>query len=127
MGARRRPHIALPGPAGFKSDKLRGDKFRQPLAVGMAALVAHERGNWSALDLDRLDLARAMADHEYRRMERIAAHEARPAFLLLHLAAYVTCTGRLTEPLLTKACQDERELVEPGSQWTAPQLQGVIA
>ena len=116
-----RPSIEIPA-----ATRLSGAKFRQPLAICMAALVAHHRGNLTSLDLDRLDLAREVANHEYGRLERAARTAGKPPFLLLHVAAYVTCTGGLTEDLLSAICREEREKAEPGSQWSAPELQSAV-
>jgi hypothetical protein len=116
-----RPVIEVPEAGRFS-----GDNFRHPLAVCMAALVAYQRGNLTSLDLNRLDLAREIANHEYGRVERVARTAGKPPFLLLHMAAYITCTGGLTEDQLRNACREERMNTEPDSPWSVPELQAAI-
>jgi hypothetical protein len=125
LAARRkdaaRPVIEVP-----EASRLSGDNFRHPLAVCMAALVAYQRGNLTSLDLNRLDLAREIANHEYGRVERVARMAGKPPFLLLHMATYITCTGGLTEDQLRDACREERMNTEPDSPWSVPELQAAI-
>jgi tetratricopeptide (TPR) repeat protein len=121
LGAPAHPDMELPPPARFA-----GPKLKQPLAVCMAAIVAHRRSNLTSLELGRLDLAREVANHEYGRIEIVARKAGRTPFLLLHLAAYTTLSGSLTESQLRFACRTEREAAEPGSPWTVPELESAI-
>jgi tetratricopeptide (TPR) repeat protein len=121
LGAPAHPDMELPPPARFA-----GPKLKQPLAVCMAAIVAHRRSNLTSLELGRLDLAREVANHEYGRIEIVARKAGRTPFLLLHLAAYTTLSGPLTESQLRSACRTEREAAEPGSLWTVPELESAI-
>lgn len=116
-----RPAIEIPDATRFS-----GDNFRHPLAVCMAALVAYQRGNLTSLNLNRLDLAREMANHEYGRVERAARTNRKHPFLLLHLSAYITCTGGLTEDQMRDACREEKAKIEPDSQWSVAELLTVI-
>ena len=115
------PVIEIPEAVRFSSDN-----FRQPIAVCMAALVAYRRGNLTSLGLNRLDLAREIANHEYGRLERVARTAGKPPFLLLHLGAYITSVGALSEEQLRNACREERAKVEADSPWSIPELQAVI-
>ena len=63
LGAPAHPDMELPPPARFA-----GPKLKQPLAVCMAAIVAHRRSNLTSLELGHLDLAREVANHEYGRI-----------------------------------------------------------
>ena len=102
--------------------RLSAARMEDPLVLAMAAMVAHERRNLDALDLDRIDLAREVAAHEYRRLERLAHAMSKTEFLPVHLAAYITMTGRLEEKELHAACTEEKAAIERDSAWSVQDL-----
>ena len=103
--------------------RLAEKEMLDPLVIHMAALVAWDQGNLSALSLNRSDLARSVARREYMRIEKLAT-EGRTARILVHMAAYVCLTGRLTQAELEQACGEEMTRV--GSGWHLPDLLPVV-
>ena len=107
--------------------RLKNGPARDPLVLGMAALVAHERAGFgAAFDLDRLDLAREVAKHEVRRIDDLAKATGQSSVLLRHLAAFVTLTGPLTGAELRAAIKAERTQVAPESP-REEELFGVVS
>jgi hypothetical protein len=84
--------------------------FGDPLVLSMAAIVAHGQQSLSALHLHRTDLARGMAKHERRRLERLATNGDKD--FLLHLAAYITLAGRMNFDELEQAAKAEKSDLE---------------
>ena len=115
----RAARAALPLPADLAA-RFEERKIADPLVISMAAMVASERGDLGALDLDRIDLARGVADHEYRRLEELARAAGYRPFLLLHLAACATLAGEFTTTECDAVCREEKEHIE--SDWKLPEL-----
>lgn len=107
----------VPVPADL-AERLRSGPAQDPLVLAMAALVAYERRGFSpGFDLDRLDLAREVAEHEERRINGLAKAAGRDSHLLRHMVAFITLTGSLSTAELEEACEAERTHVAPRSSW----------
>jgi hypothetical protein len=109
---------------GVKLDPLLSpDAFRDPLVILMAAAVSQERKNLNALALNRVDLAKEIAKHEEGRLSRLGGDRKK---LLLHMAGFVTLTGKLARTQLMDACAAEIDAVQKRSPWTADELADVL-
>ena len=98
-------------------------EFADPLVLCMAAIVAHGQQSLSALHLHRTDLARGMAKHERRRLERLAASGDKN--FLVHMAAYVTLAGRMTFDELEQAAKAEKSDLE--TSWKTGEVATILA
>ena len=113
----KRPGNPVPVPPDLAARLSAGPPL-DPLVLGMAALVAHERKGFSpTFDLDRLDLARDVAKHEERRISPSGGkgRPRRPS-----AAAYggfcLTLERRSLSPAeLEAACEAERQHIAPHS------------
>ncbi|HEY1756683.1 MAG TPA: tetratricopeptide repeat protein [Bryobacteraceae bacterium] len=126
-GGKSRPVLTLPSEAELER-RLSDERMSDPLAITMAALVAFETGQTSALGLNRSELALQVADlHEIPRLERLAGDAGRKQ-LLWHMAAFVTLTGALTHDELRAACEREQTALEGGSSaWSVSHLMEVLS
>ena len=103
--------------------RLAESEFADPLVLSMAAIVAHGQQSLGALHLHRTDLARGMAKHERRRLERLAINGDRD--FLLHMAAYVTLAGRMTFDQLEQAAKAEKSDLE--TSWRTAEVAAILA
>ena len=88
-------------------ERLADERWRDPLYLMMAALVAKQSGLPDALSLSRTDLAERLAEREAKRLSQFAEPALRP--LLLRLAALVTACRSLTFAELVQVAKEEGE------------------
>ncbi len=119
-----RPRVVLPNAAAI-GVRIESRKMADPLVLLMAALVAHARQDLEPLNLDRMELAKIVAGRERLRMESLVGHTHTP-FLPLHLAAYITLTGRLTAAELELVCQEEQKSLRETS-WQTHELLDLLS
>ncbi|SPF54554.1 putative TPR repeat-containing protein [Candidatus Sulfopaludibacter sp. SbA4] len=103
--------------------RLRDPEFADPLVLGMAAIVAHGEQSLRAMHLHRTDLARGIAVHERRRLEKLAANG--DTDFLVHMAAYVNLSGSMTFDELEQAATTEKSDLE--TLWKPGEVATILA
>ncbi|HEY6344935.1 MAG TPA: hypothetical protein VIY49_25850 [Bryobacteraceae bacterium] len=100
--------------------RLAAPQLGDPLMLLMAAVAARDRGNLTPLAWNCTGLAGHVASRERKRLENIwtsnpwAPKESRA---LLHMTAYITLSGGLTDGQLKLACQSENKYLESSLYW----------
>ena len=90
-------------------ERLADERWRDPLYLMMAALVARQSGLPDALSLSRTDLAERLAGREAKRLSQFSEPALRQ--LLLRLAAMVTACRSLTFVELVQVAKEEGEVL----------------
>lgn len=107
-----KPVPSLPAPEKFAQRDI-AERLADPLTLMMAALIALESDAYSALSLNRTELAYLVADRLVAGRMKTAVRDHQE--LLLHMAAYATISGGLSEDEALAALEEESKATHLGA------------